>query len=486
MEEHEGDEDQAAGGGGFNPELLRSYLSFAKRSIHKHRFAAIGLFLLGAGLTIALVKYLPRTYESRTVLMAQATAVLDRNDASNALSGADGLIKRRENLEALIRDTGLVRNAELRRPPLLKLKDRIVTSLFGEMDEKTQIAVLVGTLENKINCSTENNQLTISVAWGDGQTAADLAQAARESFLRTRHSAEISAFEDKMAILDEHASKLRQDVALLASQMQTESTGGATETPAPTTTPAPARATVARGSSPRRPDAMVTEQLTALKEKLTTAKAKLADLEGDWQRRLHEAKVKLDDMSLRLTPNHPEVVTQQQRVANLSQVPSEVASLRAEVSTLQGDIKAGDLLVAHGGGSGGTVAGGSTESLPAEVLQALSKDNADPALRAQLSGAIIKYGDLRNEILNGKIELDTAQAAFNHRYQISVPAEVPDKASKPKPGVIVGGGFFISLLLALLVPILLELRKGVMVETWQVHELQLPVLAELRLPPRSD
>lgn len=483
MEEPEDDASEATGGG-VNVELIRSYLSFARRAVRAHRLATLGVFLLGAGLTLAVTVYFPRTYVCQTVLMAQSTTVLDRNDASSALSGAESLIKRHENLEGLIRDTGLVRLAAERRPPLLKLKDRIVAALFGQMNDKIKVAALVGALESKINCSIDKNELTISVSWGDGETAAELADAARESFLRARHGAEISAFEDKMGILDEHASKLRQDVAILASQMGSETGQGTAGTPSAT---APGtRPTAVRAASGGHPDALVAEQLAALKEKLATAKPKLNELEGDWQRRLREAQGKLEEMSLRLTANHPEVVTQQGRVAKLSEIPSEIAALRAEVSTLQGDIKAGELLVSHGAAAGKAIAGASAESLPTEVLQALSKQDADPALRAQLSGAIVKYGDLRNEILSDKIDLDTAQAAFNHRYQISVPAEVPSKPVKPKPALILAGGLFLSLLLALLLPVLAELRKGVIVDTWQVHELQLPVLADLRLPPNSD
>jgi len=42
------------------------------------------------------------------------------------------------------------------------------------------------------------------------------------------------------------------------------------------------------------------------------------------------------------------------------------------------------------------------------------------------------------------------------------------------------------LLVALLVPILLELRRDVLVERWQVDHFQLPVLAELRLPEKRE
>ena len=51
--------------------------------------------------------------------------------------------------------------------------------------------------------------------------------------------------------------------------------------------------------------------------------------------------------------------------------------------------------------------------------------------------------------------------------------------------MIIGGGLLLSLLLAFLLPIIAELRSGLVVERWQVATMQLPVLADLRLPPVS-
>ena len=81
-------------------------------------------------------------------------------------------------------------------------------------------AVLVGTLENKLVLKVEKDTLTITVEWSDAATTADVAQAAKDAFLRVRHGAEISAFQDKMAILDTHAGKLRDEIDQLAQQMK--------------------------------------------------------------------------------------------------------------------------------------------------------------------------------------------------------------------------------------------------------------------------
>jgi uncharacterized protein involved in exopolysaccharide biosynthesis len=492
MEEYEVEtEGDGAKGGGFSPELLRSYLAFGKRALRAHRIGAVLIFLAGAALAIAAAVFIPKTYVCKTVLIARDNTVLDRNDAPAPLSGAEGLIMRQENLEALIRDTNLIHTFEARRPALLRLKDRIMIALVGPMTEKIKVASLVGTLETKIGIETEKNELAVTVAWSDGQTAAELAEAARDSFLKARHTAEISAFEDRATILDGHASKVRDEVTALADQMNAESAGGASATVAPTApgaAPAP-RVVVTRSPAPRSVESgLVTEQLSSLKEQLAAAKPKLNELQNDWQRRQREEQGKLADLKLKFTANHPEVLTAQERLAMLSQVPADVAQARAEVAALEDDIKARELIVNHGSVASGSVVSAAAvgAGLPATIIQALEKDDVDPALKTQLSGAIVKYGELRNSILSGRIDLDTAQAAFNHRYQISMPAEVPSKPTKPKPALIVIGGLLFALLLALLFPILSELRRGVIVESWQVHDLQLPVLAELRLPPHTD
>jgi capsular polysaccharide biosynthesis protein len=57
------------------------------------------------------------------------------------------------------------------------------------------------------------------------------------------------------------------------------------------------------------------------------------------------------------------------------------------------------------------------------------------------------------------------------------------KPSKPKVPLVLAVGFAVALALSLLIPILLELKTGTIVERWQVHQLNLPILGELHIPP---
>jgi uncharacterized protein involved in exopolysaccharide biosynthesis len=478
-------------------ELVRSYAAFAWRAIRPRWVISVAIFTVGMVITILVLRYAPRTYTCTTVLMAIENPVLDANGGQNPLAGAASLITRQENLETLVRETGLVQKFVVRRPTLMALKDRAIQSMFGQWSEKTQAAILVGTLGSKLSVGMDTaNNLSISVSWTDGKTAAELAEAAREGFLRTRHAAEISAFEAKMSILDEHATKMRAEVETLAEQIN----AAHAEERARELTKAGAAA-VATGAAPialpslvqRRPSSLSSTlgaELPEQKTKLAELKRQLAELEADRDKRLRDEKAKLTELQLHLTPSHPQVVIEQERIAILSQVPSDVALLRSEVADLEGTIKQREALAAHGSsaiGGGSVVAAGAgvPAALPTEIIQALESDHTDPALTAQISGAVVRYGSLRDEIRAGRMQLDTAQAAFDHRYQIVVPAEVPDVPTKPKPALIFGAGFALSLLLALLVPILSELRRGIVIERWQVQQMALPVLAELKLPPHS-
>jgi uncharacterized protein involved in exopolysaccharide biosynthesis len=488
MEEPEQEEDEGGGGGGLNIAVVKSYLSFAARSI-RTRLVLVGVVAcFGLALTLAAYKLFPRTYKCTTILMTMSNPVLDGDRGYGALNGANGMVMRHSNLEDLIKEIDLVKKYKQRRPTLLAWKDKVMEALSGPLDDKTMVAVLVGTLETKLSVGLDGEgNLNISTEWTDAASAAEITEAAREGFLRMRHSIEISAFEEKMAILDSHATKLRAEIDSLAETMKAAAeakAAEATKTAAktPTTVAAPAPRVVRRAP-------VADSELPLVQAKLAALKVKLDAAENERKSRIREEKAKLDELKLRLTPNHPQVVTQEERVAMASQVSSDLAMMRADAADLEAQVHQREAQSKMGGGGGGLAGSapgsGAAEGLPMEVMALVGREDVDPALSAQISGAVVRYGALRDEVRAGKISLDTAQAAFNHRYQVIVPVDVPNKPIKPKGIVILGAGVVVSLLIALLIPNLLHLRNGVIVELWQVHTFQLPVLGELRLPPRS-
>jgi uncharacterized protein involved in exopolysaccharide biosynthesis len=360
---------------------------------------------------------------------------------------------------------------------------------------------LVGTLESRLVITTKDNTLDIKVDWEDAATTAELAKAAQDSFLKIRHQAEISAFQEKMGILDEHAAQMTEEIGKLAEQMQAALEAKAAEVAkdsrrgAKTPAAAAVIAALPQAPAPRiaRPKAAPDPQLPDLREKLATEKQRLASMENERNSRMATERAKLEELSLRLMPNHPQVITQQQLLAKVSDVSSDLALLRSEVSDMQIQIKqreamsaTGPLSVGRTGSPSIAAAVATAEVLPTDVMKLLEREDVDPALSAQMSGAVVRYASLRDEVRGAKLALDTAQAAFNHRYQVVVPVETPNGPIKPKMGVVVGVGIFLSLLLAFGISLAIELRRGVLVERWQVDHLRFPVLAELRLPKHTD
>src|SRR5689334_10003387 len=140
------------------------------------------------GCTLAVAKLWPRTYhcESRFIAQPNLFAPRSQGGGGDALGGAADVILRHESLEAIIKQTGLIKSWPATRPPLLKWKDRVMSWLRGDISEEDMRKMLVGTLESKLFVTTTANAATISVDWQDPRVAADLVEAAEQNFLESR------------------------------------------------------------------------------------------------------------------------------------------------------------------------------------------------------------------------------------------------------------------------------------------------------------
>jgi uncharacterized protein involved in exopolysaccharide biosynthesis len=508
MENSEEAEGQGGGAQANQLELLKSYLAFGRRAIRSRRLMAVLIFIGMTVLTVGGLALWPRTYQCELRLIVQRSQVLDPDEKSNPLESASDLITRHDNLVAIVDQLDLVSDWERFRPPLMGFKDKLMEKVRGKPDPKAVKDALVNMLESHLWAKTENNSLTIGADWSHAETSRRIVEAAKDTFLQARHTAEISVIEEKMSILDGHATRLRAEIDSIAQElkrMKDEKIAAATKAAKQVGEAAAASNAVAasptsmaiRSLSTRATAAAARadEDLPAVKDELEAKKRKLSELQARRSQGLADAKSHLVDLELRLTPEHPEVRAAEQRVALLNQETGEETALKAEVSALEARVKATSATARSegGGGSGrsassagGSASNGATEALPSEILKLLDdKGEIDPVIGAQLSTAMYKYSELRNEIRTARITLDEAQAAFTYRYKISSPAVTPLKPTKPKVPVVAAGGIIGGLLLALLIPILLELKTGIIVERWQVAAIPVPLLAELKLPPHD-
>jgi hypothetical protein len=499
-EQHFEDEQDDDGESGANQaELIASYVAFVRRSIKRRWRVSVTVFSLLLGLTLAVANLWPKTYhcESRFIAQPNLFAPRERQGTGDALAGAADVILRHESLEAIIKQTNLVKSWPVTRAPLLKWKDRVMDWLRGPLTEEITRKMLVGTLETKLFVTTTGNAATITIDWQDPHVAAELVNAAEQNFLESRHVAEISTIAEYISILEAHAVKVRDEIYKISEQLQklredrrADAEKKLAEKRAALDAKEPAPAVVLpRRSVTRKP--VAEDENTARSRVVLEAKQRaITELEGDRTRRLLDARGKLAELESQYTAVHPLIVDTQRTIASLTHETPQVSSLRAEVRELENELKrrtteaeVGAILGPSGGARPTTT---SAEPLPTDIVGLADDEDVDPAVAAQFRYAVANYTRIRDDISAARIDLDTAQAAFSHRYKIVVPADPPSKPSKPKIPLVIGAGIVGALFAALIAAILAELRAGKIIERWQVQQIELPVLAELRFPPASE
>lgn len=496
------DDDEDEGSGASPIDLAKSYGAYAVRALRLHTrvaiVGAVGVVLL-VGVALAIW---PRSYTCTTVLSAVDNKVLDGERSTESLRGAEEVILNRDNIVSIVDEVKLTSRWSKTMPPLSRFKQKVSIWLHGgemsEHDKRDALVQMVQTSLSVIPPGWNQNKLTISADWNDPHIAADLAEAADQSFLRARHVAEISTITEYIGILEGHAAELRLEIEKFANQNQQtrdEKLAELTKRNTPQkdqASPAP----VFRAAAPSAPRAPV-EDLTEAKAQLELKQRALKDLEDSQARRRADAEAALTQLRTKFTDAHPMVVAAENNVAQLSQDTPQIAALRSDVNALSAALKSKSAaadLAANGGPrvaavppSAGIQGASGVEPLPAEIMKLMQDDKAlDPAVSAQFKGAVDKYAVLRDKIGTARVDLDTAQAAFKHRYVIVIPAEAPAKPSKPKVPLILAAGVLGALVIGWLLAIIAELRTGKVVERWQVYNLGIPLLGELRWPPSGD
>jgi len=493
------DDDESAGPGTPTSELVRSYLAYVARALRGHRVLGAVTTAAIALVTVVAVVVWPRSYSCVTVVAAQDSHNLDGDRMGGSLGGANEVITSSENVAAIVDDLQLVKTWETTLPPLSRFKQRLRKIFKGEVGDAAKREALIGMVQSSLYVQPpgwNESKLIISAEWGDAQTAARLADAADQSFLRARHVAEISTITEYIAILEGHANELREEIQTMASQGKVDDTQKAAK-PAAAAGAGAQRPAATRPYSPPAKAAAPSEDLTELRTQVAEKQQALKAMEADRARRLDNAEQTLTELRSKFTSAHPMVAMAENNVAELQRDSPALVTTRSELKDLNDKLKAKTAIQQEEaafrspgrgvvpGAAGATPGASSVEPLPADIMRLLQEDNQelDPTVSAQFRTAVNKFATLRDKIGTARVDLDTAQAAFKHRYQIVIPAEPPAQPSKPKIPIILGAGLLMSLVLGILATVLAELRTDKVVERWQVDMLGVPLLGDIRWPP---
>jgi hypothetical protein len=415
------------------------------------------------------------------------------------------MITRHDNLLALVKEANLVERHRLTRPPFLKMRDRLYAKVLGAPSDEDMQVALAQTLETRLNVeATDDTNLAITVEWSNPQLAYDLVTLVQKNFLEARYDSDVAVITESIEVLEEHAkselshvdSELEDYQKVLGDyDRQKAASQAATLTPT-----RPRYRVVTSGGAPRAVPTgpVVPEQDPGVAKQLEDTRARIRALEASQQKDIDDARQRLTQAQLTLTPMHPTVITLQQQLDAISQPSPALTELRDQERALMVQIAPPRPIAIASASAPAPFAGFRQSLVPIASDSAAASSSATAAAlalfddrdngRLQLSQsklalAIHAYEDAMDRIDRAKTELDVTRAAYKYRYTVVKPAEVPRHPKKATANMVAAGAVIGGALLALLLAAAADLAGGTVLESWQVRRrLKIDVIGELDIP----
>lgn len=468
---------------------LRERASYVTRALRRNPGVVVVLMtatLLGAALVAWL---LPDRYKVEARLLAQRDDVIamlsnpgrpvlsgEMNPASRTVSD---MVVRRDNLLSIIRQTNLLQHWRTRRPALLKAKDWLV--FRRQLDDEELTEVLVGTLEKRIVATAEEGGvITVSVIWDDPEMATKLTQTALDNFIESRNVNEMAVVGESIALLEQRLGEAQKGME--------EALSGAKAVPR-----APGRVTVP-GEGPRAPRAVAeTVELARLRGEIAAKRRAMDELVTFRDRKVAEMQAELAQQRAVYSESHPVVANLRRSIEALGADSPQLIEQRREVAELEARYvqRGGSAATLEGlpipRGASGAPGAASSTSLLAAALGGSSRDPSEEYARSRMAAAIVRYYSLADRLEAARIERDAARAGIKFRYVVVKPPLLPRQSQTASyKGLLILAGVLAAPLIAVLAALGLELRRGRIVQRWQVERtLGLPVLAVLTAANRS-
>jgi len=448
--------------------LPGDYLLFALRAARRRK--GLTILVLVACIAVLTTYYMSKTpqYRAETRILAQRQQSLPSIVRSNVAEdlptrAASEIIHRRENLLDLANQAGL-----LEAPPKSDMLDRLrsmaASGLSGSSGVGEPLDELLDVLDRRLKVDVGEVTIAIQIDWPNPQQAYRIVEGALQNFLEARHVLDVTALDDAIAILQGRAA-----VAADALAKATEETRRAIQQDAGRSYRTP---TNSRSSPPLPRQA--SEDLARLKSRLDAKERAINDVEQFRRRRLSELQAQYDARRAVYAEAHPEMANLRLDIAALNRDSPQITTLREEERALREEYQA--RLARERGATGGSQGAFLADQRPpVENLQAAVEQSE------RVREARSRYQQISESLNSAQVELDTARAAFKHRYKVIKPAQVSKHPVSPNPLKVFGLGGIASLLFAFAVSAAADWRSGRVLERWQVERgLGLPVIADLR------
>jgi hypothetical protein len=122
-------------------------------------------------------------------------------------------VRKRINLEQIVREAHLAESWASSRAPLLRAKDLAMRAVAGPPSPKDRDDALVDMLEQRLYVLPEGAAVVIGIDWPDGAAARAIVAGAVNAFLEERRTREISSVEESVAILERYRDEAERRMA---------------------------------------------------------------------------------------------------------------------------------------------------------------------------------------------------------------------------------------------------------------------------------
>jgi len=369
-----------------------------------------------------------------------------------------------------VKDCKLVERWDQNLSPIRRLIDRFGPKIGRPVPTvEAKFNTLAAVLEHQLKVNIETSTVIISVDWPDPVLAHDIIHAAVEKFTAARYATEVGVIPESITILERYAEDARTEMERASATLNDVRHPVAA---APISRDSRESRDAPRPAAPPpRPDVDV----QATKTRLTEVQSQLRGITEERDRRLAELNNQLTEMSTTYAPAHPAVVALKATIDATRQDPPAMSALKSEEATLQSKLPSDDSQKhAHVSRGSATAAAPTVDNQGTERTAEQRGEVQD-----RFESALRRVEALRNRIDEAKIEERTADANFNHRYQVVHPAEYPLGPKSPVTLLVGVGGGLLTMLLILVFAALADLGSGVFYEPRRVRDrLKLPVLGE--------
>lgn len=490
----------------FDVRRMRNYVAFVRGALRRHKRLSGALFTCIVLLTLGVVLSLPKSYHVEAKVLAHRNAALtvrgDDPGADTLTRTAAETVMRRESLLAMVAEYHLVEHWHAHRSLSERARDKIGAWLSThEETEQDRIDAMVDLLETRLNVWTNEGGSTVSIAldWPDAQMACTIVEGAQRNYLEARHTQEVTALAESIALLLGHADGFQADIDRAIATIQRLDDERAPSGDVKVVTqhgPLTAPLSNPTAAAPRAVD----PRLALLQLSIDAKQHMVNDLEDFRHRRLADLQARLADNQAVYTEKHPAVVDLEQTIAAISTESPQVVALREQIAALRKEREG----LAQPPTSGVIVAvdvrhwqpppmvaiapTAAPPDLSGDVvkLDSALREDRDPHMvyaRGELHQAMDKYSELRTKIQAAQFEYETAQAAFKYRYSVVTPAHLPRKPTKPNVLIIMLLAVFAAGFAAVVMAVIADIRTGRLVERWQVEQLLgQPILADVQMP----